>query len=31
LCIRHDLTLLTTDQDFHAAARQTKLQLWHGD
>ncbi|MFT4195254.1 PIN domain-containing protein [Ottowia sp.] len=28
LCIRHDLTLLTTDQDFSHAARHCKLKLW---
>lgn len=28
LCRRHDLTLLTTDQDFHAAARLLEFKLW---
>lgn len=28
LCIRHDLTLLTTDKDFSSAARRCKLKLW---
>jgi predicted nucleic acid-binding protein len=28
LCIEHDLTLLTTDQDFTHAARHCKLKLW---
>ena len=28
LCIRHSLTLLTTDQDFDRAARLTPLKLW---
>ena len=28
LCIRHDLTLLTTDQDFRHAARHCPLQVW---
>ena len=28
LCIRHELTLLSTDQDFVHAARHCKLELW---
>ena len=28
LCLRHDLTLLTTDMDFSAAARHTQLRVW---
>jgi predicted nucleic acid-binding protein len=28
LCIRHDLTLLTTDQDFVHAANHVRLKLW---
>ena len=28
LCIRHDLTLLSTDKDFAHAAQQSKLKLW---
>ena len=28
LCIRHRLTLLTTDRDFTAIARQAPLVLW---
>ena len=28
LCIRHDLTLLTTDRDFHHMARHSPLRLW---
>jgi predicted nucleic acid-binding protein len=28
LCIRHDLTLLSTDADFERVARQEKLRLW---
>ncbi len=28
LCIRHDLTLLTTDMDFSYAAAHCPLQLW---
>lgn len=28
LCIRHDLTLLTTDRDFHHAARHCPLRVW---
>ena len=29
LCVRHDLTLLTTDRDFALAARHVPLRLWH--
>ena len=28
LCIRHDLTLLTTDQDFTHAAKHCALRVW---
>ena len=28
LCIRHDLTLLSTDKDFSYAARHCSLRLW---
>ena len=28
LCIRHELTLLTTDQDFSHAARHCPLRVW---
>ena len=28
LCIRHDLTMLTTDQDFDLAARHCPLKVW---
>ena len=28
LCIRHQLTLLTTDQDFTHAARHCRLRIW---
>jgi len=28
LCIRHQLTLLTTDQDFVHAARHCRLRIW---
>ncbi len=28
LCIRHELTLLTTDGDFGLAARHCKLRIW---
>jgi len=28
LCIRHELTLLTTDQDFAHAARHCRLRMW---
>jgi len=28
LCVRHKLTLLTTDQDFTLIARQAGLRLW---
>jgi len=28
LCIRHQLTLLTTDQDFTMAARECELRVW---
>jgi predicted nucleic acid-binding protein len=28
LCIRHDLTLLSTDKDFAHAAQQCPLKLW---
>jgi predicted nucleic acid-binding protein len=28
LCLRHDLTLLTTDNDFRGMARHCELQVW---
>lgn len=28
LCIRHDLTMLTTDRDFALIARHSQLRLW---
>ena len=28
LCIRHDLTMLTTDQDFRRTATHSTLKLW---
>lgn len=28
LCRRHDLVLLSTDRDFHAAARHVQFRLW---
>ena len=28
LCIRHDLTLLSTDNDFRSAAKHIKFRLW---
>ena len=28
LCIRHKLTLLTTDEDFSRIAKHTQLRLW---
>jgi predicted nucleic acid-binding protein len=28
LCIRHDLTMLTTDRDFHRMAGHCPLKLW---
>ncbi len=28
LCVHHDLEMLTTDGDFHHAARQTPLRIW---
>jgi predicted nucleic acid-binding protein len=30
LCIRHDLTMLTTDKDFRSVARHSALKLWNG-
>jgi predicted nucleic acid-binding protein len=29
LCVRHNLTLLSTDQDFENIARNTSLKVWH--
>lgn len=29
LCIRHELTILTTDNDFVLAAEHCKLEVWH--
>lgn len=31
LCVRHSLTLLTTDNDFTRAARHCNLQIWGTD
>jgi hypothetical protein len=28
LCIRHDLTLLSTDNDFRLAAKHCALRVW---
>jgi predicted nucleic acid-binding protein len=30
LCLRHDLTLLTTDHDFRHAAKHCRLRVWSG-
>jgi predicted nucleic acid-binding protein len=30
LCIRHKLTLLTADKDFHGIAKHSPLALWYG-
>ena len=30
LCIRHELVLLTTDEDFGYIARHSELRLWEG-
>lgn len=30
LCLRHDLTLLTTDEDFSHMARHCELRIWNG-
>jgi predicted nucleic acid-binding protein len=30
LCVRHDLVLLSTDNDFRSASRQVKFRLWSG-
>lgn len=30
LCVRHDLTLLTTDEDFTHLAKHCELRLWDG-
>jgi predicted nucleic acid-binding protein len=30
LCRRNDLTLLTTDQDLHAATKHVEFRLWSG-
>lgn len=29
LCVRHELTMLTTDKDFHNIASVTSLLVWH--
>lgn len=29
LCVRHDLTMLTTDRDFHGMAGHCALKLWN--
>jgi len=31
LCVRHELTLLTTDNDFVLAASHCALRVWHQD
>jgi hypothetical protein len=31
ICVRHELTLLTTDQDFIHASRYCPLQVWKAD
>jgi predicted nucleic acid-binding protein len=28
LCLRHDLALLTTDKDFHSAAKHVSFRVW---
>ena len=28
LCLRHSLTMLTTDKDFHALAKHAPLRIW---
>lgn len=30
LCVRHELTMLTTDKDFHAISRIVPLRVWSG-
>ncbi len=30
LCRRHELVMLSTDQDFHAAAKHVEYRLWTG-
>ena len=30
LCIRHELTMLSTDSDFHHLARHAPLMVWRG-
>lgn len=30
LCVRHDLVLLSTDNDFRSAATHVKFRLWNG-
>ena len=30
LCVTHDLTLLSTDKDFQAAAKHCSLRIWSG-
>jgi len=30
LCVRYELVLLTTDEDFHHIARHSELRLWEG-
>jgi predicted nucleic acid-binding protein len=29
ICLRHDLTMLSTDEDFRHIAGQCALRLWH--
>lgn len=30
LCLRHDLVMLSTDNDFRSASRDVKFRLWGG-
>jgi predicted nucleic acid-binding protein len=30
LCLRHDLVMLSTDNDFRSASRHVKFRLWSG-
>ena len=30
LCLRHDLVLLSTDNDFRSASKHVKFRLWNG-
>jgi hypothetical protein len=29
-CLRHDLVLLSTDNDFRSASKHVNFRLWHG-